>query len=428
MLSGSINLSIDIDDSKPFYTNGDRIAGRVIFENSKPQSVQNIEIKLRCEEFAFVWVPNGQGGHTVTEKLRYLSLRHTVFPLKSLRFDPNTDSNARYTIQSGLHEFPFDFTIPVADRYPQTVSIEDSNSGIKWYLKAVVHRGQYITADKRAFVEFEMRPSFRLDYDSSHLVTESELKHIMAYLPGYAEWLKTPSARLKDMIPGYRHLRKKSGVVVTMAVPIQGLLQRPFPLNLIVNVECENSDDSKLLLLRGASLELKQKCIVSVNQGWDTSMYRSSFPLLELKNCNFSLKEGLDRLEQTISQSHINGRLPSTLTNFHFDIRYKIVLILAIASKEKPNSIERVRLSMPTPLHGFLPTAAEPSLGEAGEEVLPSYHQLPSYGECTVANSDVPVYMPPSETPHTADSQPDTEPDYSSPVDLGDIKERPIAS
>lgn len=339
---------------------------------------------MRCDELAYVWVPNGQGGYYETETVRHLSVKRTLFPSRSII--TQSDKEARFTINSGEHKFDFEFRIPLSTKYPQSIYLENTTSGIRWYVKAAIHRGNVLSSTKRLTRGFEMRPRVPLDYVGTNMLTETTTASMNAFLPGYSSQLKTAAGRIKELFPSNSQFRKHIDVRVTLAVPSDGVLQAPSSLPLQIDV---TSSDDGLLLINKFELLLKSKCIVRVNEGWNSAVHRATYNLLTL-TLGQPFKQALESIQDSIFASQIEGRLPGTFENKHFHLTYKFTAIVTLASRENPNAIEKVRVSVPAILNhtSLRPTNDIRPIPNAEEEFdePPTYNEQPHIGELTFTN------------------------------------------
>lgn len=370
--SGGIKLRIELRDRQEFYTNGDVVRGVLHVESGKSYSVQKIVMKLRCEEFAYVWVPNGQGGYYEIETHRHLSLSSTVFPQRSIR---DAHESGTYTLGEGARAFDFEFKIPVANRYPQSLRIKGSESGIRWYVKGSLYRGQLLAANKRAVVEFDMMPGSAIPYAMNAVCAFKAEQHVNTYKEGYAELTRTAAGKFKQLLPGNAQLRLKTRVELSLFVPDAGVQQEPANANIALDL---SSPDAALLLVRKVALFLKQKIVVSVNDGWNTSVYRDSFSIAQLDQLDLPLKAAMAKVQDLLQSAKVHGRLPETFANHNFDVSYKIVAEVVVASVEKASAVEKIRISVPAYLHSYTSGPHEPA---EPEDALPFYSAEPQVGE-----------------------------------------------
>lgn len=335
-------------------------------------------MKIRCEEFAYVWVPNGQGGYYEIETHRHLSLNQTVFPDRSIRKQRQDADGAKYTLQAGKHQFDFKFKVPHADVYPQTLKIPGTDSGIKWYIKCNVHRGNLVGTTKRQIKEFVMIPNSGTRYAMQELVNVNTEHVINCYKTGYAEQNKTASGKIKNFLPGSQSLRAKTTVNMCLSVPDCGLLQSPDKLNINLDLSCA---DEQLLFVKRVDLLLKQKIIVSVNNGWNTSLHRDTVPIISIDLPNLALKPALAEIQKQFNTAIIRGPLPRTFQNLNFDLTYKLVAEVTLGSNEKPTNLEKIRASVPIELHNYKVAASPP---QDEDMSLPFYSAQPQEGEAIV--------------------------------------------
>lgn len=384
MLLGGLNAELCFNNQQEFYSNGDVITGYLKVNSGKPFTVRNIEVKLRCDEMAYVWVPNGQGGYYETETVRHLSIKRTLFPSRSVM--DQSDKEARFTINGGEHKFDFEFRIPLSIKYPQTIFIENTTSGIRWYVKAAIHRGNVLSSTKRLIHGFEMRPRVPFDYIGTDMLTETAIVSMNAFLPGYSSQLKTAAGRIKELFPSNSQYRKQVEARVTIAVPSDGVLQAPSSLPVQIDV---TSSDDDLLLISKFELLLKSKCIVRVNEGWNSAVHRASHTLLTL-NLGQPFKQALETIQDSIFATNIHGRLPGSFENKHFDLSYKLVATVVLSSRENPHAVEKLRVTIPTVVNhttlGPTNNIQDTIYAEEEFDEPPIYNEQPHVGELTFTN------------------------------------------
>lgn len=371
MLGGGPKLQIEFLDEQECYTNGDVVRGMITIESSKSYGVRKLVAKLRCEEFAQVWVPNGQGGYYEIETHRHLSLGSTLFPQPSI----TTNESSSFTFGAGVQKFEFKFRIPFANKFPQSLAIKGSDSGIRWYVKGSLSRGQVLSSTKRAILEFRMVPRAVILPDSGQFCVFKADQNVNAYKRGYAQVTSTPGGWFKQMLSSDEY-KVRTNVELSLCVPEGGIYQAPLTTNIGLDLCCQ---DANLLLVRQINLSLKQKIIVSVNNGWNTSVYRDCSVLVQTQP-NAPLKTAIADLQTLLKTNRIEQRFPETFANRNFDVSYKIVAEVLLAASEKTRSVEKIRLSVPVYLHSFsnLNAPAQP-----GDEDLPFYSFEPQDGEET---------------------------------------------
>lgn len=381
--SGGIKLRLEFPNKAEYYTNGDLIKGTLHVESGKSFSVQKIVIKLRCDEFAYVWVPNGQGGYYEMESRRHLSLSSAVFPERSVRHQSN--DNATYTLGKGAHSFGFQFRIPLANKYPQSLRIKGSESGIRWYIKGSLYRGQVLAATKRVVEDFNMIPYTPQPYAMNQIAIFKTERLVSTYKEGYAELTRTTAGKFKQLFPGQTQHKLKTKVSLSMFVPDVGILQEPAVTHISMDLNCP---EASLLLVQRVTLYLKQKIVVSVNDGWNTSVYRDNFPILTIDNMALPVKAAIAQIQDKFGNAKVLGRLPETFTSPNFDVSYKLVAEILVTSVEKPNSSEKLRISVPAYLHSYTCAAnrsdIEPPHIDDESDALPFYTAEPQDGEETV--------------------------------------------
>ncbi|KAI1105101.1 hypothetical protein F4804DRAFT_305128 [Jackrogersella minutella] len=113
-----MSIRISLDNPPEFYTNLDFISGRVILVLHRPETIGNVIVKLEGEsrtalttpspgehdDFYHARPPGGViGGDVVTENHKILYRVFQVYP----------DDGASILFQAGLHEFKFNFKVPL---------------------------------------------------------------------------------------------------------------------------------------------------------------------------------------------------------------------------------------------------------------------------------------------------------------------------
>ncbi|KAI1140588.1 hypothetical protein F5Y05DRAFT_322924 [Hypoxylon sp. FL0543] len=113
-----MSIRIALDNPPDFYTNLDFISGRVILVLHRPETIGNVIVKLEGESRTALTVPDpggrddfyrprapglGIGGDIVTESHKILYRVFQVFP----------DDGVSLPFQAGLHEFKFNFKVPL---------------------------------------------------------------------------------------------------------------------------------------------------------------------------------------------------------------------------------------------------------------------------------------------------------------------------
>lgn len=113
-----MSIRIALDNPPEFYTNLDFISGRVILVLHRAETIGNVIVKLEGESRTALTVPNpgdrdeyyrprapgiGIGGDIVTESHKILYRVFQVFP----------DDGVALPFQAGLHEFKFNFKMPL---------------------------------------------------------------------------------------------------------------------------------------------------------------------------------------------------------------------------------------------------------------------------------------------------------------------------
>lgn len=385
MLLGGVTAEVHVLDQKEFYTNGDLLRGYVLVSSKKSFDLRDIEVKLRCDEIAYVWVPQDQGGYHDCEKSRHVSNKSVIFPSQSII--DQTQGDANYTINKGTHKFDFELRIPMSTKYPQSITIDGSSSCVRWYLKATVHMGSKLSSvlsnNKRAYFEFEMRPRMPIFYNGSELRTETAKETINVTAPGQTNsQTHTTSRGFKKLFPTNNQLSTPVDVTVVLGAPVDGVLQAPSTLPLQIDISSTNND---LLQITRFELKLKAKYVVSVNHKTNNSVHRETTPLIDIR-LDQPFKRALDIIQDLIFAAQLQ-RFPGTFKNQHLDLNYKFVATVYLASKADPSRSEKIRVSIPMIVQhtavGPTDNVQDALYMEEEFDEPPTYNELPLYGEQT---------------------------------------------
>ncbi|KAI2467005.1 hypothetical protein F4781DRAFT_403583 [Annulohypoxylon bovei var. microspora] len=113
-----MSIRISLDNPPEFYTNLDFISGRVILVLHRPENIGNVIVKLEGESRTALTVPSPSdrddyyrarppggviGGDVITENHKILYRVFQVYP----------DDGASIPFQAGMHEFKFNFKMPL---------------------------------------------------------------------------------------------------------------------------------------------------------------------------------------------------------------------------------------------------------------------------------------------------------------------------
>ncbi|KAI1365772.1 hypothetical protein F5Y08DRAFT_303136 [Xylaria arbuscula] len=104
-----MSIRIVLDKPPEFYTNLDFISGRVILVLQRPESIGNIIVKLEGESMTALDVrPERRDGYSMPENL--ISENHKILYRV---FQVYPDDAVTISFQPGLHEFKFNFKVPL---------------------------------------------------------------------------------------------------------------------------------------------------------------------------------------------------------------------------------------------------------------------------------------------------------------------------
>lgn len=119
-----MSIRIALENKPEFYTNLDFVSGRIILHLSKPEQIGSIVVKLEGEAITALQVPHphqdagqrqgpppGPPGTVVSENHKLLYKVQQVFPDEY--YASNNSPYGAYPLQTGEHEFPFQFKLPI---------------------------------------------------------------------------------------------------------------------------------------------------------------------------------------------------------------------------------------------------------------------------------------------------------------------------
>ncbi|KDN68879.1 putative arrestin [Colletotrichum sublineola] len=119
-----MSIRIALDNAPEFYTNLDSVTGRVVLHLSRPEQVGGIVVKLEGESKTALGLPQGYDdrgprpgggpGGIASENHKILYRVAQVFPTYDEDLAGGSSSYSQsYVLQSGQHEFPFTFKLPI---------------------------------------------------------------------------------------------------------------------------------------------------------------------------------------------------------------------------------------------------------------------------------------------------------------------------
>lgn len=375
-----LNAQIRLN-SKPFFTCGDTVRGKLLVFTSKPISVRNIEVKMRCDENAYNDIDSqviGGSSH-IHEKTRHLSVDHVVFPDKSTLKHASDDT--QLTLSKGTHQFDFEFYLPDKIGDYQSFLASDCRSGIKWYIKGVVHRANTLERATRVVHDFPVYPIVLSPYDPLQLKEVREEDTFNMYLPGYSDKVRSTSGRFKELVSFNSSLRKHVNANFSLKIPYDGIPHAPASIPVQVDI---SSSDENLLQVKRFELQLKEKCVVYTKKGNFRQVFRTLHELFDIE-VNLPLDLAVQKIQETIDDTIFERNLPATFKNEHFNLTYKMVGVVHVASIGNSSTSKKIRLSTPVTLRYLdrSPRELTPITPEVDyqEPELPVYEKFLPAGE-----------------------------------------------
>lgn len=365
MLGLSKELRLEINDPKPFYTNGDRIEGRLIFKSSKARSLRSIKIKLKCQERSQIVNhvsyagPGVNAAYSDDYKKTLIKVERELFPTGALK---SSNSKSRgYTLQSGEHNFPFAVEIPdYVENFPQTYEFDKIN-GIRWWIDGIVYKASGLDKKKKATTPIHVQASRICDHiEFFPKKAASVEKELVAYLPGYSSLSK-----MKRLLPNNEFSRKVTAVL-TVKYPKNGIFQGFQHVGLEIDLDV--STDPNLLVIRDFNLSLIERSIIQTEDARNETMVVPE--LLSLPDLNCELGDGIAKINDELSRTRIVHLLPPTKKDGVIQTAYHVLASMIIGSKENRHAKDRILLRAPLKLQCVLVENA------GANEGLPSYHDI----------------------------------------------------
>lgn len=229
------DIEVQIDSGIKTFTNGDDIKGQVILTVSPDEDipVHSILIALRGELITMLedtsLTPRFDGNG---ESHVFLDERSQVFPTKEL--SSPTPSKTSFTFPSGVHVYPFSFTLPSDDFNLQCIE-EGGFLHKRGYIKDELINPP-VTLPPSLVFEVGASNYARIDYSISVVIQKSasskgsvELKKIFTFLPKLnfvtfnPNKIQGANSKLKRFEFKYELEQSKSGII--------GLLKKALPRN-----------------------------------------------------------------------------------------------------------------------------------------------------------------------------------------------------
>lgn len=385
-------LWIEAFDTHACFT-GKSIAGTVGIDTKSSLDVLHIDVVLRCRERVSLITLNGSSAYRSGAVWQRSSPKCTVFPSdavlnknssdfslsqlppvveeaeemwKNPGLQPEMSSNnskftRTYTLQKGVHRFPFEFTLP--KRYPSSLRIDDEN-GIVWYLEAKLYRNGVLSIEKQDRIYLEVFNMSKIRWDPSrmhHHLKEHELK---VYKPGYAFAKK----QKKQNKTSPRTLREVSSVTLHCYVPVDGLVQAPNPLSVSFGLSCSHS---ALLKVVSIDMSLYRRVYAKADTGRQQE-FTKFIPLVSLKEINMGFKEAIAAVNTKLNSKLITAKTCETYRSPLFTISYKLVTEVTVASVENQGKEETIKLSVPVVVHSSMAEIVKEGDSD-GDDQLPRY-------------------------------------------------------
>lgn len=387
-------LWIEILDTEA-YSTGKSIAGTVSIDTKSSLDVLHIDIVLRCRERVSLITLNGSSAYRSGAVWQRASLKSTVFPLdailkkqgpeassalsqlpsvvevpeetwKNPGLQPETSSDnskytQTYTLQKGLHKFPFEFTLPKC--YPSSLRVDDEN-GIVWYLEAKLYRNGVLSIEKQDRLYLEVYNMSRVQWNPSRMDHHQKEHELKVYRPGYA--LAKKQKKQNKTLP--KSLRELTSVVLHLYSPVDGLVQAPNPLSVCFGLSCAQA---KLLKVVSVEMALYRRVYARADQGRQQE-FSKFVPLVSFREMDMGFKEAVAVVNKKLQDTRITVRTCETYSSPLFTISYKLVTEVVVASPEKQGREDSLRLSVPVVVHSSMAEISNDNESD-GEEQLPRY-------------------------------------------------------
>lgn len=351
------DVDIIIDNAPEFYTNGDIVRGRLVLMAKKPKELRSLSASLKCIEIVTLKVSkDGKSNKHKTNSRDLFSVTHKVFPTNEMVAHRIQD----FKLQKGEHLFDFEFEIPPESRSLPPTSKIDAYNGILWCIEAELETKKGLIKSKRGNKKlFEVQTTTPLPpINTTQLDVVYDEHSLTVFGPGFENWQKSSlSSMLKSMVPGNAKYRMKTIAIFRGTVPKGGICQGDHALNVDFDFDFSNKDVEDKLLIRKFEMSLKQKSVLTVtkkDKSEDQETLKQEFSLLGLPHVAWEFEEGLQQLKDMAQQVRITDRLPQSREGKPIDLQYKLAITIGIASKEKSDSIELFRVSIPVFLHRFV--------------------------------------------------------------------------
>lgn len=268
----TIHVHFNRPEGREWYSDGDLVSGTITIYLEKDITVRNISAKLSCQETATVrWSEqhfNPQTGKTATRSrhdtrtFSHHGHRNIIFPYREL-MKMNTGDG--WSMRAGMHEFPFQFTVPYLNDIPPSWNSFDLE--ILWGVVVHIDKPGFFHQDKTRYFKILVFPRH---HPSQQILWGSykSTGKLKAHLPGFKRGL----GRLFDS----EH-KTKIWAELELSYPDSGINPRD-PSHFRINVETARPD---LAIVKSA--EVLVNAHIHLNIGFHSNWYMSSFSLGHLK-------------------------------------------------------------------------------------------------------------------------------------------------
>lgn len=223
-------ISIELDDSKPCYTSGDIVKGRVIINFMDDITVTGIYVKLKCdigtrviydEHKSSAILEAGDEGRIRKGHVRVSASKRQIYRRDVKVFPPEDlkESNSKsYTIASGKHVYEFSLQFPGVS--PDEPAVPPS------YTQGTFNDNFYFYCEHSIKVTVKRASSF---------TTDPRLEKTLAFVPllDQREMESSPMTTISDIFDLDNNFR----VDAQALFPKYGLPQAPFPIPLQLAVK-----------------------------------------------------------------------------------------------------------------------------------------------------------------------------------------------
>ncbi|KAL9013603.1 MAG: hypothetical protein Q9173_001720 [Seirophora scorigena] len=168
-----MSVRVVLNDQRPWYTNLDVIAGKVILSLPRREMVTAITVKLEgeCKTRLVGEIPVAIGvmGRRTRDEVVETEIHKVLYKVSTL-FPTNdillATASGGITLEAGLHEFPFQLKVHTQgnrDRHvrktlPPSLHVFQDQAFIRYYVKATVQRPAFYKENFRSEVSFQFFP------------------------------------------------------------------------------------------------------------------------------------------------------------------------------------------------------------------------------------------------------------------------------